>query len=270
MEKIFSDLLQMTVEALNSMGLTVYEAKAYLALLQKHPSHGNEISRRSGVPGSKIYETLNHMMQKGLVAVLNTNPQMYSPLPHREFLKQKKEQFLITERILTTNLKKVSTSAPDIAIWQLTDHSVLLDKCRELIDGAKKSILTSLWREQGELLAKSLATAQQRGVKIISIQFGPEYMDIGKVFRHIQIDTLSDRHSGEFTIVVDESVGMFIAQPPNQEWNGLWTTNPGVVKLMTNYIRHDIYSNKLIHLFEKEAKSEYGNQLQNLLDIEIE
>ena len=87
MEQGFGNLFQVTVEALNNMGLTVYEGKAYLALLQKHPSHGNEISRHSGVPGPKIYETLNRMMQKGLVAALNTDPLLYSPLPYHEFLK---------------------------------------------------------------------------------------------------------------------------------------------------------------------------------------
>ncbi|MEK7242777.1 MAG: hypothetical protein AAB112_01230, partial [Thermodesulfobacteriota bacterium] len=116
----------------------------------------------------------------------------------------------------------------------------------------------------------SLAAAQQRGVKIISIQFGPESIEIGKVFHHIQIDTVYERHSGELTIVVDESVGLFMSQPPGREWNGFWTTNPGVVKLMTNYIRHDIYSNKLIYRFEEAIKIEYGDQLQTLLNLEMD
>ncbi len=270
MEQGFGDTFQATVEALNSMGLTVYEAKAYIALLQKHPSHGHEISRHSGVPGPKIYETLNRMMQKGLVAVLNTDPQMYSPLPYHEFLARKKNEFKITEQILTANIEKLSIPPTDITVWQLTDHGILIGRSRELIDGARKTVLMSLWQQQGTLLEKSLAAAGQRGVKIISIQFGPESVEIGKVFHHIQTDTVYKRHSGELTIVVDESIGLFMAQPPGQEWNGFWTTNPGVVKLMTNYIRHDIYSNKLIYRFEDAIKSEYGDQLQGLLNLEMD
>ena len=270
MEQAFGDIFQATVEALNSMGLTIYEAKAYLALLQKHPSRGHGISRRSGVPGPKIYETLNRMMQKGLVAVLDTDPQMYSPLPYHEFLTRKKNEFKITEQILTANLGKISIPPADITVWQLTDHDILIGKSRELIDGARKTVLMSLWQPQGTLLEKSLAAAQQRGVKIISIQFGPESIEIGKVFHHIQIDTVYERHSGELTIVVDESVGLFMSQPPGREWNGFWTTNPGVVKLMTNYIRHDIYSNKLIYRFEEAIKIEYGDQLQTLLNLEMD
>jgi len=270
MEQGFGDIFQATVEALNSMGLTVYEAKAYIALLQKHPSHGHEISRHSGVPGPKIYETLNRMMQKGLVAVLNTDPQMYSPLPYHELLTRKKNEFKITERILNANLKKISIPPPDITVWQLTDHDLLIGKSRELIEGAKKSLLMSLWHEQGALLEKDLTVAQQRGVKIISIQFGRSSINIGKVFHHIQIDTVHERHSGELTIVFDESVGLFMGRPPGQEWNGFWTTNPGVVKLMTNYIRHEIYLNKLIYHFEDNVKSEYGSQLQKLINLEMD
>jgi sugar-specific transcriptional regulator TrmB len=171
---------------------------------------------------------------------------------------------------LTVNLENISIPASDIAVWQLTSHDALIDKSRELIDGAGEMVLLSFWRKQGKLLEKNLQAAQQRGVKIISIQFGPESMKIGKVFQHVQIDTVFDRHSGELTLVADESMGLFMAQPPRQDWNGFWTTNPGVVKLMTNYIRHDIYSNKLLQRFDAEVEAEYGKQLKNLLDIEMD
>ena len=270
MEEGLNGLFQTTVDALNSMGLTVYEAKAYLTLLQKHPSHGHEISRRSGVPGPKIYETLSRMVQKGLVAVLNTDPQMYSPLPYQEFLTRKSNEFQVTEQLLAANLEKISMPAVDITLWQLTNHDVLIAKARDLIDGAKKAVLTSMWPPQGRLLEKSLAAARQRGVAIVSIQFEQEVIEVGKVFRHVQVDTVYDRHSGELTMVVDESVGLFMSRPPDREWNGFWTTNPGVVKLMTNYIRHDIYSNKLIYRFEKAVKEEFGEQLQELLNLEVD
>ena len=270
MEEGFRDLFQATVDALNNMGLTVFEAKTYLTLLQKHPSHGHEISRRSGVPGPKIYETLSRMVQKGLVAVLNTDPQMYSPLPYQEFLTRKSNEFQVTEQLLAANLEKISMPAVDITLWQLTNHDVLIAKARDLIDGAKKAVLTSMWPPQGRLLEKSLAAARQRGVAIVSIQFEQEVIEVGKVFRHVQVDTVYDRHSGELTMVVDESVGLFMSRPPDREWNGFWTTNPGVVKLMTNYIRHDIYSNKLIYRFEKAVKEEFGEQLQELLNLEVD
>jgi sugar-specific transcriptional regulator TrmB len=210
------------------------------------------------------------MMQKGLVAVLNTDPQMYSPLPYHEFLARKQNEFKTNEQILTANLEKISIPPTNITVWQLTDHDILIGKARELIDGARNTLLMSLWQQQGKLLENNLAAALNRGVKIVSIQFGRSSIDIGKVFHHIQIDTVYERHSGELTIVFDESVGLFMAQPPGQDWNGFWTTNPGVVKLMTNYIRHEIYLNKLVHRFEAPVMSEYGSQLQNLINLDMD
>ncbi|MDI9569575.1 MAG: helix-turn-helix domain-containing protein [Pseudomonadota bacterium] len=270
MEEGFRNLFQDTVDALNSMGLTIYEAKAYLTLLRKHPSHGHEISRRSGVPGPKIYETLNRMVQKGLVAALNTDPQMYSPLPYREFLARKSNEFQVTEQRLAANLEKMSMPAVDITLWQLTDHDLLIAKARDLIDAAKNSVLTSLWPPQGRLLENNLIAAQERGVAIFSIQFDREIIEVGKVFHHVRVDSVYERHSGELTMVADESSGLFMSRPPDREWNGFWTSNPGVVKLMTNYIRHDIYSNKMICRFERQMKAEYGMQLEKLLDIEAD
>lgn len=266
----YDDAIQVTVEALNRLGLTVYEAKAYIALLKKNPLNGNEISRFSGVPGPKIYETLTRMMQKGLVAPLNTDPQLYTPLSWHEFIKFKKKEFKNAEKTLSVQLKKIALPPVDIALWQLTGYDALIGKARELIEEAGKDILASMWRQEGHLLEKHLRQALRKGVKIISIQFGPEIIEIGQVFRHLQSETVNARHGGELTLVVDGSVGLFMGQPPDRQWNGFWTTNPAVVRLMTNYIRHDIYSNKLLREFGQAAKDRFGEDLHQLLNIELD
>ncbi|HOK06131.1 MAG TPA: helix-turn-helix domain-containing protein [Syntrophales bacterium] len=264
------DLIQTTIETLRGMGLTLYEARAYLALLQKSPSHGNDISRRSGVPGPKIYETLNRMTVKGLVSTLNTDPQLYTPLPYLEFLKLKKREFESAAAILEVNLRKVALSPPDTALWQLTDYEALLAKARDLLDDAAETVLISMWPEEGWALEDHLAAADRRGVSVISLQYGPQMITVGKVFPHLQSKTIHERHSGELTMVVDQRTGLFMGRPKGGEWNGLWTNNPGVVRLMTNYIRHDIYSNKLIHRFEGIVKAEFGEELEGLINLETD
>lgn len=261
---------QETIDALHSLGLTLYEAKAYVALLSKHPVHAQEISRRSGVPGPKVYETLKKMAEKGIVAVLEGTPLLYEPLPPEEFLRRKRREFTEKERRLRGDLARLSEPPVDIVLWQMTNYDALIGKALHLLEAARENILASLWSQQGHRLLDALLEAQGRGVRVISIQFGPEIMEVGKVFRHIQTEMVQERHSGEMTIVVDQSVGLFMSRPPEGEWNGFWTANPGVVKLMTNYIRHDIYSNKLIRRFDQDVRNAYGEQFQALLDLETD
>src|SRR5438309_147121 len=52
---------------LREIGLGEYEAKIYLALVQRHPANGYELARASGVPSSKVYEVLARLREKELV-----------------------------------------------------------------------------------------------------------------------------------------------------------------------------------------------------------
>ena len=40
------------------LGFTDYEARAYLALLQRHPQNGYELAKASGIPRPNIYSVL--------------------------------------------------------------------------------------------------------------------------------------------------------------------------------------------------------------------
>src|SRR3954453_18014222 len=55
------------LDALRQLGLSLYEARLYLGLLRHGPQNGNELSRASGVPSSKVYSTLEKLMAQGIV-----------------------------------------------------------------------------------------------------------------------------------------------------------------------------------------------------------
>ena len=62
--------MQQTDEAIaiiQRLGFTAYEAKTYLGLLACQPATAYEVAKQSTVPSSKIYETLNRLMSKGIV-----------------------------------------------------------------------------------------------------------------------------------------------------------------------------------------------------------
>ena len=50
-------------EALQGLGLSLYEARLYLGLLKGGPQNGNELSRSSGVPSSKVYGMLDRLVE---------------------------------------------------------------------------------------------------------------------------------------------------------------------------------------------------------------
>jgi sugar-specific transcriptional regulator TrmB len=65
------------VEKLHQVGLTEYEAKTYLALLNTHLSTATGVSEKSGVPRTKIYSVLESLKNKGWVRVYSGVPLLF-------------------------------------------------------------------------------------------------------------------------------------------------------------------------------------------------
>jgi sugar-specific transcriptional regulator TrmB len=54
------------VEKLKRVGLTEYEARVYLSLLRDHLNSASKLSKKSGVPRTKIYSVLRSLHEKSI------------------------------------------------------------------------------------------------------------------------------------------------------------------------------------------------------------
>lgn len=113
---------------LEALGLTKYETNAYLSLLQLGVSDARELSRASGVPTSKIYETMVRLEALGLVEVQASRPRKFMAREVGEALdelknaKRKEFEGLIKSLpALETRLKiRARTSPKDSTFWSVT------------------------------------------------------------------------------------------------------------------------------------------------------
>lgn len=62
---------------LAGLGLTKYEARAYVSLLLCNDATAEELSRASGISPSRIYDTLSSLSHESMVTVVNTKPKRY-------------------------------------------------------------------------------------------------------------------------------------------------------------------------------------------------
>lgn len=113
---------------LEALGLTKYETNAYLSLLQLGVSDARELSRASGVPTSKIYETMVRLEALGLVEVQASRPRKFMAREVGEALDELKnakrkefEGLLKSLPALETRLKiRARTSPKDSTFWSVT------------------------------------------------------------------------------------------------------------------------------------------------------
>jgi len=102
---------------LELLGLTKYEASAYEALVRLGKAGAPEISRESGVPYGRIYDTLNSLVNKGLVIVI--------PEKAKKFIAAPPESI---EKILNTKIREMLNLKEDIkklkTIYTTTEEPV--------------------------------------------------------------------------------------------------------------------------------------------------
>jgi len=66
-----------TKKSLEKIGFTSYEIKSFSALLRSGEMTASDISQKSGVPYSKIYEVLGSLEEKGWIGSDDSRPTKY-------------------------------------------------------------------------------------------------------------------------------------------------------------------------------------------------
>lgn len=62
-----------------ALGLTAYEAKALAHLVRHGERTGPDLSRETGIPFGRVYDTLNALVERGLATAKGGRPRMFSP-----------------------------------------------------------------------------------------------------------------------------------------------------------------------------------------------
>lgn len=239
---------------LTRFGFTVYEARAYLALLQKSPAIGYEVSRNANIPTAKIYETLKNLKRKGAVLMSATEPVLYCPVNPNELLDRFRREF--DERIGTLDgqLRAVAP-LPDIdVVWNLTGYGAALDRLKSVILNAGRALLVSLWPREAMAVREQLQTAERNGVLVIAGVFGK--CDPG-VARTVNMDACGvsseNRLGGRLNAAAaDSREAVLFETEENGGVKGVWTTSPSIVLTAKEYIRHDIWGKALVDEIGKE------------------
>lgn len=127
-------------EALMAVGLSQYEADVYLALLAEAPANGSQVARRSGVPRSMVYQTLEKLAEKGAVLVAPGDPVMYAPSPPAEFLRPIQQRFAAACQAVAS-LADSRTPAERALAWNLRGWAPIQSRAASLSQEAGAAIL---------------------------------------------------------------------------------------------------------------------------------
>jgi sugar-specific transcriptional regulator TrmB len=162
---------------LEEFGLSKYEAKAYLTMIDKGSLAASEIAYYSNLPRTKVYPTLKKLEKKKLSAISQKKPLICSAIPpeeafgeivelHERRLKNMKK---IVDKLRRINEEGQSPTGSEERRYLVIDPKSALEKVGNLIASSKSSIsaILDVWGIRLISQCKlSLIRAVTNGIKI--------------------------------------------------------------------------------------------------------
>lgn len=162
------------ISVLKGIGLTMYEAQAYVTLTSLISSNATEIAEKSGIPRSKIYDVLKGLIQKNYIYVEDGRPLTYtvrSPVEVLTLEKNKLTSELDDTITRLTNVYENGMSQVQAPIWRIYGVERIISQELEIITRAKTSVnmrIGFLFEGEGEALVKVFKKRKNLSVNILA------------------------------------------------------------------------------------------------------
>jgi len=136
---------------LREIGLTEYESRAYLSLLQTGGTTASQVSENTEVPYSKIYEVLNLLEKKGWIETRSGRPKLYypkSPVEALEAARLRLEDRMegwekpVLEELQPLYDRREIREKPDV--WILRGEFDAIAKLRDLVGNAESELMIAM------------------------------------------------------------------------------------------------------------------------------
>lgn len=264
------DGLEQIIEELQRLGFSQYEARAYIGLLANAPLTGYELSKRSGIPRSMVYETLGKLVEHGAAHQVPSDPMMYAPVPAIVLVERFRQRTAETLGFLEHELAALERP-PDVEVIAHVRGDLAMDaEIISIVEQAESELWLGVWGPQVDLLRGPVEQALARGVTVFSVLFGDDQSELGWTFRHSYMapEIVQQRLGGHLTIAARDNHEVVIAEYVNG--GGSWavkTRDPALVLIATDYVRHDIMFDVIVPSFGVERLNSIWHNDPRLIHV---
>ena len=145
----YSDIISIWPKIVEYIGLSEYESKVYLSLINLGTAGARKLSLNCDVPRTKVYGTLKKLIDYGLVVEIPGTPKQFAPShPGESFntilniTKEKATDFdSIIKHLETIHEKhKEETGPKKKLVWFLEQELDIKGKCNEIIRQSEESL----------------------------------------------------------------------------------------------------------------------------------
>jgi HTH-type transcriptional regulator, sugar sensing transcriptional regulator len=239
-------------KAMENLGLTGYEIRVYLSLLETGAMTAADISKRSGVPYSKIYEVLNTLEEKGWLESDSSRPQKFfpkSPSTALEAMRMRHEnnfrdsQSTIVNELMPMYTKSGMKERPEI--WVARGIFNIAAKVNEIVQNSQQELLVAL-PFVAENVAKPiqpiLRMLHEKGVRINILASAKTKPDTLKALSRVAEVRLKDGLFGGGVIGDGKHVVILLGEGTGENGSfepiAIWADHAGLAGFAKGYFQY--------------------------------
>ena len=253
-----------SIKLLRRIGMTEYEARAYLSLARLGPSTVREVVLESKLPRNKAYEALQRLEEKNKVASLPVSPRKYK-ITNPESIKEDVLELSNSVNSLIKLIEQPKAKEFKDLFWVIKGKKAIVEKLSAENAKTQKEIISC--NKLSRVLYKnirSMKAAVERGVKIRLIcTFEKNKTDSYRTWMKTgaQIRVFNEKLFGpllpRITVFDGNSARLTIGRPEvqkDEDYITLWTESKAFSQMLRNHFNNMWKNSKPIEKYIKTGK----------------
>ena len=260
------------ISELQKFGFSKVEAEIYMEVLNVPMSNGTQISKKTDISRSAIYNALERLCEKGYIYTVPTeeDKKNYMATEPMEIISKLKEEWQNKAEFLEKEFLKIRNKTGETRCYELYSEESLILKVKEMILNASDEVYIStnidiyLFREEILKMVKA-------GIKIFVFNYGEMIVDFnkeisesGNIFENYNVYNLKIynaynkffKKEEKEIIMVSDIVKGFSCEEAGEGFVGMSTENKILVKVLAENIHNNIYVNKIERVYGEEVFEE--------------
>jgi HTH-type transcriptional regulator, sugar sensing transcriptional regulator len=163
-----SEEFRRAASVLGRVGLTQYEARAYIALVARGVGDAAGVATTAGIPRTSAYKVLESLASKGYAQPTGGKPILFRPKPPLDVAETLKAAIQEVFEQLAELHRVVAEHGEPQLVYLLSDREKVLAKIAELLDQSTRTFIltTPQVAELRDALGKKIQSAVKRGVQL--------------------------------------------------------------------------------------------------------
>ncbi len=254
--------------ALQQLGFTDYEARAYAVLVAGGELNGYALAKASGIPRANIYAVAGKLVQRGAAQrVERPAGAAYVAIEPGLLLRGMEAERRKVMDEARQALARLSRERHPPMVLNLRDREVL-ERAAQLIDASTANLRIALQPSEAAQLASRLSEARERGVAITTLCLEGCEIECGGCAGNIHRCRLAPPGGTRWLLVVGDDRAALLGYFANSSVTAVFTEQPLVVELTAAYIQQSttlaILGSELAGRFEGLLSAESRRVLDGL------